>query len=237
MFRKVMAFEMIKKQGFDVQVIRANRRKTTCIQINTGIVTIRVPKKLSINEIDLLINSRTLWIKEKLLQQKQLPQRQQRRYENGEDVYYLGRRYQLKIEKTVKERVKLNNGYLHVQIKNDAPEIVRKALKKWYLNHAKQQLADKVEQFSMLIPMTPTSIQVREYKARWGSCSSNGHIKFNWKLIMAASDVVDYVVVHELCHLLEHNHSTNFWSLVKSILPNYEIQRQWLREHGHSLEY
>ena len=69
-----MAFEMIKKQGFDVQVIRTNRRKTTCIQINTGIVTIRVPKKLSINEIDLLINSRTLWIKEKLLQQKQLPQ-------------------------------------------------------------------------------------------------------------------------------------------------------------------
>ncbi|MFW5450040.1 MAG: M48 family metallopeptidase [Methylophagaceae bacterium] len=231
-----MSIEIIKKQDFNVQVIRTGRRKTTCIQINNGQVIIRVPKKLSVDKIDVLIDSRTRWIKQKLLQQQQLPPLKYKQYVNGEEVYYLGRRYQLKVLIAAKQTVKLSHGYLHVQINKKEPAAIRTALKKWYLEHARQQLESRVKQFSKMMQVFPVSIQVREYKARWGSCSSKGHIKFNWKLIMAASDVVDYVVVHELCHLIEHNHSANFWTLVKTILPDYEIQRQWLRQQGHSLE-
>ncbi len=231
-----MSIEIIKKQNFEVQIIRTRRRKTTCIQINNGQVIIRVPKKLSVAKIDVLIDSRIQWIKQKLLQQQQLQPIKHKQYVSGEEVYYLGRRYQLKVLIASKKTVKLSHGYLQVHINKKEPTAIRTALKKWYLEHAKQQLESKVKQFSTIMQVFPASIQVREYKARWGSCSSRGHIKFNWKLIMAAGDVVDYVVVHELCHLIEHNHSANFWQLVKTILPDYEIQRQWLRQQGHYLE-
>lgn len=87
-----------------------------------------------------------------------------------------------------------------------------------------------------MIGVQPTAIIVKTYKARWGSCYSDGRISFNWKLIMAATWVIDYVVVHELCHLIHHNHSANFWRLVEQYYPSYKQAKEWLKQNGQLLK-
>jgi len=89
--------------------------------------------------------------------------------------------------------------------------------------------------FSPKIGVCPRKLTVREQKTRWGSCSSKGNISLNWKLVMAPMEVIDYVIVHELCHMKEMNHSKNYWNIVKSIIPDFELRRKWLKDNGHRL--
>lgn len=81
----------------------------------------------------------------------------------------------------------------------------------------------------------PARVTIREQKTRWGSCSRKGNLNFNWKLIRAPQEALDYVVVHELCHLYEFNHSPGFWRMVESVLPDYEQWKRWLAQHGQNL--
>ena len=79
------------------------------------------------------------------------------------------------------------------------------------------------------------SVKVREYKARWGSCSNNGDISFNWRLIMAPPKIIEYVIIHELMHIKEHNHSPKYWNYVKSLYPNINEAKEWLMYNGQTL--
>ena len=142
----------------------------------------------------------------------------------------------MKVETAKEQSVKLVNGRLSVLIKNKQSDDIRDALISWYKDHAYKKLQAKVKRYSKLMNVTPASMKIRDYKARWGSCSNKGLVQFNWKIIIAPNNAVDYVVVHELCHLIEHNHSANFWKLVKAVMPDYEVQREWLRENGHLLD-
>lgn len=231
-----MLNEIIKKDGFEANVIRTARRKTARVQVHAGVVSVIVPDTYPTTKIDLLVDRRTRWIKEKLLVQHQWLPLKQKEYINGECFCYLGRHYRLMVETAEEESVKLINGRLSVQTNDKQPDAIRIALIEWYKDHAQKKLQAKVRRYSKLMNVTSASLKIRDYKARWGSCSNKGHIQFNWKIIIAPNSAVDYVVVHELCHLVEHNHSANFWKLVKAVMPDYEIQRQWLRENGHLLD-
>jgi predicted metal-dependent hydrolase len=92
-----------------------------------------------------------------------------------------------------------------------------------------------VEDEAPYIGVTPKRIQIRDQRSRWGSCSTRGTLSFNWRLVLAPFDVLDYVVVHELCHLREPNHSRRFWRLVEQRRPEWRAQRDWLHEHGPEL--
>lgn len=111
------------------------------------------------------------------------------------------------------------------------PEPVRKR----YIENARCVFTQKTAYYASILQVTYGRISIREQKTRWGSCSSKGNLNFNWRLIFAPEFVVDYVVVHELAHRKEMNHSKAFYSIVESILPNYRIAQKWLREHGHEL--
>lgn len=108
-------------------------------------------------------------------------------------------------------------------------------LEKRYRNAARLQFESRVAYYHPLTGGHFTSITVRDQKTRWGSCSSRGTLSFNYRLIFAPSTVLDYVVVHELCHLTHMNHSKDFWNMVGTILPDYKSCRKWLRDHGHEL--
>lgn len=231
-----MMNEIIKKDGFEANIVRTARRKTARIQVHAGVVSVIVPDTYPSNKIDILVNKRTRWIKEKLLVQHQWLPLKQKEYVSGECFCYLGRHYRLKIETNAEESVKLVNGRLSVQTNNNKADDIRDALISWYKSHAQHKLQAKVKRYSKLMNVSPTSMKIRDYTARWGSCSTKGHIQFNWKIIIAPNSAVDYVVVHELSHLVEHNHSPNFWKLVKAVMPEYEKQREWLRENGHLLD-
>lgn len=109
------------------------------------------------------------------------------------------------------------------------------ALEKRYRRAAKEYIPLRVSYFHAFTGGSYEKIVIRDQKTRWGSCSSTGTLSFNYRLMLAPPSVLDYVVVHELCHLKHMNHSADFWQTVESVLPDYKIRRTWLKEHGNEL--
>lgn len=112
----------------------------------------------------------------------------------------------------------------------------RSALEKRYRETAKEYFPKRAAYYAAFLGVSYDRIRIAGQKTRWGSCSSNKTLSFNWKLMLAPPKVLDYVVVHEICHLREMNHSPRFWALVESLMPDYKQQRKWLKENGHTLE-
>lgn len=102
----------------------------------------------------------------------------------------------------------------------------------YYRRRAKEILLERVACFAPVMGVTVNRITIREQKTRWGSCSSKGNLNFNWKLILMPEEILDYVVVHELAHLIEMNHSPAFWQQVEQVLPDYRKRRAWLKQNG-----
>ena len=132
-----------------------------------------------------------------------------------------------------KDHVALRLGRLDVSVAakkgaKETEERVRSLLVAWYREKAIKRINEKVEKYSKQIGVKPKSVKVRDYKSRWGSCILPSMVSFNWRIVMAPHKIIDYVVVHELCHLKHHDHSEKFWSLVRRVIPKYASHRQRL---------
>jgi predicted metal-dependent hydrolase len=113
--------------------------------------------------------------------------------------------------------------------------MIRNALVRWYKRNAELKFREKVARYADIVGVDPADVGIKTFKSRWGSCSSKGRIDFNWKVIMAPNRIVDYVVVHELCHLKQHDHSPEFWKLVERVIPDYLECKVWLKVRGAGL--
>ena len=116
-----------------------------------------------------------------------------------------------------------------------APSDAAAATDRWYRREARRRLTETAERFAPGLSVTVAAISVRDQRTRWGSCSHGGRLSFSWRLVLAPSPVMAYVVLHELCHLREFNHSRAFWALVESVRPDGRDAAGWLREHGPEL--
>ena len=112
---------------------------------------------------------------------------------------------------------------------------IKRLIRKWLHDQSASYFNKETFYFAEKNKLNLQSVKVREYRARWGSCSTNGDISFNWRLIMAPPHIIEYVIIHELMHIKEHNHSSRFWDLVKSQYPNIKDAKQWLIYNGHTL--
>jgi predicted metal-dependent hydrolase len=223
-------------KDLSIEVVRTKRRKTASIKIIDGSVQAIVPEKLSDARVEALIQKRTPWIRRKLREQSQIVTPKPKEYVSGESFTYLGRNYRLKVSRGTDREVKLKGGYLEVGLpKKPKDGDIRSALVEWYEQHALERLTEKTNRYAGIMGVTPKSISVRDYKARWGSCSSKGEISYNWRIIIAPHHIVDYVMVHELCHLKHPNHSPAYWKSVKREVSDYEVCRGWLKEHAREL--
>ena len=225
---------------FPVEIIRTERSKSASIEIEDDTVKVTVPKNLSDQRIEELIKNRTVWIRQKLKIQTETIRPKDKVYVNGESFTYLGRNYRLKCVSEGAGEAKLKNGYLTVSLAENASGAalggrVRQSLQQWYQARALEKLKEKTKRYSAILGVSPQSVGVKEYKARWGSCSSKGDVTYNWRIIMAPHHIVDYIVVHELCHLLEHNHGPKYWKHVQNVIPNYRECREWLKVNGEGL--
>lgn len=118
------------------------------------------------------------------------------------------------------------------------PEAYRMAAVGWLREYARAELEKRVKLFGRQMQVSVNRISIKEQKTRWGSCSSKGNINFNWKLVLMPERIMDYVVVHELAHRKQMNHSKSFWREVEIVLPDYRERKQWLREHeGEFMKY
>lgn len=217
-----------------------SRRKTMAITIDpSGEVRVAVPKGTATKIIQDWVGSKAPWITGKLNQiELAKASRINREFAAGEIFWYLGREYPLYIEinpKRVRPTVDLYGDRLNIEIPDAVPSVVKKALQSWYRSMAEWYFGQRVEQFGERIRVSPNRITIREQKTRWGSCSSKGNLNFNWRAMMAPAVIVDYLVVHELCHLIHPNHSRHFWDTVGAVMPDYQAHRSWLRENGYRL--
>ena len=230
--------EFVKGDGFVVKVIRTGRRKTASVKVEEGRVFAAVPDSLSDSRIEALLARKSRWIKEKLRLQRDAVPVKPKQYISGEHFTYLGRNYRLQVATGKSVAVKLRQGrlWVHVPGGRDGPGEVRDALTQWYRTHADQKLKEKVERYAGIIGVSPKAVCIKTFKSRWGSCDSRGLVQFNWKIIIAPNRIVDYLVVHELCHLKEHNHSPLFWKCVESVFPDYQECREWLKLNGRILQ-
>jgi len=219
---------------FQVEVIRTDRKRSASISLSNDLVKVTVPSTLSDNRIRDLVNKRTPWIQQKLQEQSDRPSPISKEFVSGETVPYLGKNYRLKVLKGNCPSIKMHLGYLEVTVlegDSDSKTSIRLLLTDWYKYHAERRLIEKTKRFSKVIGVKPNSVCVKDYKSRWGSCSAKGDVSYNWRIILAPHSIVDYVVVHELCHMLEHNHSSKYWKHVERHVPKWRECREWLKHN------
>lgn len=224
---------------FPVEVIRsARRQKTAHISVNGSGVRVRVPLHVTDAWIHAFVHSKSRLIEDKLQQNTAVVKRPATTYGSGELLSYLGTEYILDVVRAPVENVALVGDQLVVGLEHTEDALwVKHLVVSWYLREAIGLFETKVKQFSPVIGVKPRRLKVRDYKSRWGSCSIHGDLTFNLRLMMAPPEVIDYVVIHELCHMVEHNHSPKFWSAVKTHQPNFEAHQHWLKMHGSDLQF
>lgn len=109
------------------------------------------------------------------------------------------------------------------------------AIERWYRRAARDEIVPRVAEATAALGATATKVTIRNQRSRWGSCSASGALSFNWRLLLGPADVLDYVVWHEACHLVHHDHSARFWALLAAHRPDHRRQQRWLRRHGATL--
>jgi len=228
---------------FEYEVIRRPRRKTVGICVKPDqTVQVAIPKRFPLAKVDALVRGKADWIRRKLYQYKDIQaQYQPKQYVSGETFTSLGHDYCLKVVEGAETPVNLCQKTLQVGVPHGfSPEqralSVTKALETWFREQAQRHLGERTAWHAAQMQVAPASVGIKSYRSRWGSCHVDGRIYFNWRIIMAPPSIVDYVVVHELCHLTHHNHSPDYWHRVESIMPEYRDARRWLKQHGHRLE-
>jgi len=228
----VISLSALDQLEFPIEVIRTNRKKSASVQVVDCQVQVIIPQGLSDARIEQIVREKTSWIRDKLRKQSLMKPKKPKEYVSGEAFAYLGKNYRLKLAQGSSEAVKLTLGKLVIGADAD----IKRELTSWYIHNAEKRLNEKVVRFAQVIGVEPKTVKVKDYKSRWGSCSSLGDISFHWAIIMAPHYIVDYVVVHELCHMIHHNHSPAFWQRVEKVLPNYRDCRDWLKHHGQGLK-
>jgi len=213
----------------DIDKLVRSKRKTLSLIIETnGTLTVRAPLRMKEADIQRFIEAKKDWIKRKQTQARKdtvAP----RQYIDGETFWYLGREFPLRIIPDGKPALVVDNSFKLVKSARQHAETV---FTSWYRKQARILLLKRVDYFAQKYGFNAGKIRISSARTRWGSCSTKGTLSFTWRLVMAPLEVIDYVVVHELCHLKEMNHSKAFWGQVESILPDYKQRRKWLKKNG-----
>lgn len=226
-------------------VVRSGRKTVSVIIDPVDGVIVRAPQRVNDTQIQEIVKRKAPWILGKLKGVHEMVDHPPKKeFVSGESFLYLGRNYRLKIRRTTapQPRIRLIGGRFTIDVdpsvgEDTQEEVIRNALIGWYMNHAKTRLVERVDLYSSKVDASSSKVVVKKQLKRWGSCTKNGILHFNWKIIMAPMSIVDYVVVHELCHLRKPSHSSDFWTLLRSVVPDYNERRAWLKKNGRMLSF
>ncbi len=205
------------------------------ISISSGtLARVTAPRPVPIDLIEKFIHSRSSWIVRKLLEKRKAEEiLDRKKYETGHEFLFLGKYYPLIVnrEANCSTKILFDDHQWNVRAHAGTTTVmITKKLIAWYRREAGEILGARTFHYSRVMGLTPQKITVKTQKRLWGSCNHHGQsINLNWTLIMAPMAVIDYVIVHELCHLEVPNHSRRFWKKVSEVMPDFEIQEQWLK--------
>ncbi|PLS05637.1 M48 family metallopeptidase [Neobacillus cucumis] len=197
-----------------------------------GNLEIQAPKGTSDERVLQLLEEKWDLIQEKIKEMKDRQHGPQKKvYEPGEGFLYLGTTYPIQITENKnmeQDYVVFEEAKLQIYVRHLEDEKVRQALKRFYYQQCKALVEKSISSFQRHFKTKPRSIRITDSKTTWGTCDSRQQLTFNWRLAMAPHEVVDYVVVHEMCHMVHLNHDRSFWRLVGKIMPDYKEKENWL---------
>lgn len=214
------------------KLVRSKRKTLSLIVETDGTLTVRAPLRMKAADIRGFIEIKSDWIKRKQAHvRKDAPV--PRRYVDEETFLYLGKQVPLRLVPDRKPALVMEEVF---KLTKSAQPRAVSVFEAWYKKQARAVLTERVEFFARKYGFKAGKIRISSARTRWGSCSAKSTLSFTWRLVMAPPQVIDYVVVHELCHLRELNHSKSFWAQVEAILPDYKSHRRWLKHNGVKLQ-
>lgn len=221
--------------------VEYSKRKSIEIGVEIpDIVKVVAPEGLSEAIILEKVKKKAKWIVTKLFEIREVQYlRAKKEYVNGESLLYLGRNYslQLEVDENLKKPIaKLYQGKFIITTPVKEQEALKLSMQEWYRNKTLEKVIEKVNYYEKYFDIKPSDIKVKEQKKRWASCTVKQELMFNWRCSMAPSWVLDYIVVHEMCHMMHMNHSKEFWNLLERIMPDYQKKRDWLKVYGIKME-
>ena len=219
--------ETLQLNGLVFEVRRSDRRKTLGLTVDRGgELVAHVPFATSVEELTRWINKKLLWVYRKLaLKEEAAPKVRAPEYVSGEAFCYLGRRFSLKVVPSHKLPLQFD-GTRFILRRDARPAEAH--FRRWYLETGTEWLRQRVEQLSRHTTCTPEKIEVRDLGFRWGSCGKGGVVYFNWKVLQLPVRLVDYIIMHELVHLVEGHHGPDFWKALGRALPDWQKRKDAL---------
>ena len=228
------------KTEINYDILYSDRRRNATLSVYPmKQIEITVPQDLEREHIQNLVRKKASWIIKQVLWFDEILQvDSQKEHVNGETYLYSGRQYRLKItNKQARPEAKLIGKYLEVALPENTPQnkqkkIIKVAIYDWYRKQAHKKVLDAVKDYSKKLGIEPPKFIIKNQYKRWGSCTKNNILNFNFRIAMAPASQINYVVAHELCHVLHKDHSVKFWKSLSTIMPDYEDRKEALRKEG-----
>ena len=218
------------------RIRRSDRARRARIQVGGDGVEVVVPPRFALDEVPAFVEEKRPWIERTLRRMRaseaELPPA---RLADGGEVPYLGERLTLSVRSErgrSRSHVKRREGTLHVALGDGS---LRDAVESWYRRRARVEVSTRLDAAVARAGTSYTTLTIRGQRTRWASCSSSGAMSFNYCLLLAPAEILNYVVEHEVAHLALHDHSERFWQLLASRCPEWREREDWLRRHGHAL--
>lgn len=222
---------------------RSQRRKTLSISVDQHGVSVISPSEVCLEKIESTLHQKAVWIIKQLVDFKEMQTSvQERSFLSGEKLPYLGRQYRLKVIKTDANEPSFR--FYQGRFLAELPKVISEAehrdlLYPLFVNWIKQKAGsfadDRIKRFIIKLQQEPKKIVIKDQEQRWGSCTPAGNILLNWRIFLAPTSIIDYVLAHELVHLKHMDHSKEYWETLQMLLPDYEQRKEWLRINGGTL--
>ncbi|NWH06667.1 M48 family metallopeptidase [Desulfobacter latus] len=225
----------------DYILLPGTKRKTTDIVIERdGVVTVRPPEGFTPEKVDAVVHSKRMWIYKNLAEWRDLNAAAVvREWVNGESFLYLGRSYRLSLVTDQSEDLKLNQGRFCLKrslIDKGGENAAKTAFERFYKTKGEKRIKDRIAYYAPKAGVASSGLKVKDMGYRWASCTKSNLLQFHWKCMMAPPKIIDYMVVHELCHIHHRNHTDLFWNEVDKVMPDYRERKQWLKKYGAGLD-
>ena len=229
-----------KDRRVGYEVIRSRRSTADIIIERDGRVVVRAPDWADDDQVANIVESKNYWIYQGLAEWRDLnATRVLREYKNGEGFLYLGRGYRLLLVSDQEAPLQLKNGRFTLRrdlVEQGDIEVAKAAFRDFYTAKGRERLGSRVSYYAPKVGVEPFGVAVKELGHRWASCSASGKLSFHWKCMMAPQTIIDYIVVHELCHFHHRDHTDAFWNEVDKVLPDFRERKEWLRRNGAELD-
>ena len=219
------------RDTIEYELVQTARASLELRALPDGQLRLFAPRTYPLRQADAFVRERAEWIRQARARLDAYHSREAERFPmtDGMILPLEGEQWTLRLEKAARPETRFEGGVVLLKGPDLSPDAVRDQLHDALVDYAKARIVERLEHYMPLIGRRPGRVTIREQRTKWGSCSSQGNLNFNWKLIMAPPEALDYVVIHELCHLYEFNHSPKFWERVARYQEDYAVWRDFLR--------